>query len=86
MSTRALRHRTPSRSGAVPRTETRVDASVAPALSKAAAARLARLGVTDMPWLGQGQDAMLTGHDGPEVSGPPQYSANHVKGRCRSKG
>lgn len=85
MSTRALRHRTPSRSGAVPRTEARPDAPV-PALSKAATARLARLEAMDVPWLGQGQDAMLAGYDGPEVSGPPKYSADRVKGRCRPKG
>ena len=84
MSTRALRHRTPSRSGATPRAETSADASAgrpqAP-LSKAAAARLARLGAADMPWLDRGEGAMLAGYDGPEVSGAVKYSADRVKGR-----
>ncbi len=84
MSTRALRHRTPSRSGATPRTEvcayTPAVRAQAP-LQKAAAARLACLGAADMPWLGRGEGAMLAGYDGPEVSGAVEYSADRVKGR-----
>ncbi len=83
MSTRALRHRTPSRSGAAPRPETHADTPLVstPALSKAAVARLASLNLADMPWLGQGGDAMLAGYDGTEVSGPSEYSTDRVKGR-----
>ncbi len=84
MSTRALRHRTPSRSGATSRTEAYADTpAVGPQapLSKAAAARLARLDAADMLWLGQGDGAMLAGYDGPEVSGAVEYSADGVKGR-----
>lgn len=80
----ALRHRTPSRSGATPRAEAHTDAPTAgPAvpLPKAAVARLTRLGVADMPWLEQGDGAMLAGHNGPEVSGPAEYFADRVKGR-----
>ncbi len=84
MNTRALRNRTPSRSAAVPRTEAHADTPTArphAPLPKAAAERLARLGAADMPWLGRNKDAMLTGCDGPEVSGPFEYSADRVKGR-----
>ena len=84
MSTRALRHRNPSRSGATPRTEACADTpAVRPQapLSKATAARLARLGAADMPWLGRGEGAMLAGYDGPEVSGAAEYAADLGKGR-----
>ncbi len=84
MSMRALRHRTPSRSGATPPTEAYADApAVRPQapLSKAAAARLVRLGAADMPWLERGEGAMLAGYDGPEVSGAVEYSADRVKDR-----
>jgi len=84
MNTRSLRHRTPSRSAATPRTEAHAVTPTArpPApLPKAAVARLAHLGAADMPWLGRDKDAMLTGYDGPEVSGPVEYSADRVKDR-----
>ena len=83
MNTRALRHRPPSRSASTPSTQAPADApaSPQPALPKAAAARLARLGAANMPWLGQGKDAMLDGYDGPEISGPSEYSAESVKER-----
>ena len=83
MNTRALRHRPPSRSASALRTPAPVDAPAPsqPALPKAAEARLAQLGAADMPWLGQEEDAMLNGYDGPEISGPSEYSADHVKER-----
>lgn len=84
MNTRALRHRTSSRSAAMPRTEAHPDAPMARSqapLPKAAAARLTRLGAVDMPWLGRDEHAMLSGYDGPEVSGPVEYSADRVKDR-----
>ncbi len=84
MNTRALRHRTPSRSAAAPRTEAHADTPAArpqAPLPKGAAERLARLGAVDMPWLDRDESAMLTGYDGPEVSGPVEYSADCVKGR-----
>ena len=83
MNTRALRHRPPSRSASAPRTLAPVDAPALshPALPKAAAARLAQLGAADMPWLSQKEDAMLGGYDGPEINGPSEYSADHVKER-----
>lgn len=84
MNTRTLRHRTPSRSVATPRTDAHTDTPTARPqvpLPKAAVARLSRLGTADMPWLGRGGDAMLTGYDGPEVSGPVEYSADRMKDR-----
>ena len=83
MTTRPLRHRTPSRSGAAPRPDAHdgVAAASTPALPKAAAVRLARLNATDIPWLGQGGSAMLAGYDGPEVNGPAEYLPGPVKRR-----
>ena len=72
MSTRALRHPISSRFGATHDTAPRADAPAMPTpqMSKVAAVRLNRLKASDMPWLGQGRDAMLAGYDGREVSGP----------------
>ena len=83
MNTRALRHRPPPRSGAThgPEGNATVPAAPTTALPKAAAVRLARLGAADMPWLGQGEDAMLTGYDGPEISGVAEHPANPAKRR-----
>lgn len=83
MSTRALRHRAPSRPGPTKLGEADADtrSAAASALPKAAAARLARLDAADMPWLGQGGDAALAGYDGPEISGPSEYPADPTKGR-----
>ncbi len=83
MNTRALRHRTPPRSGATPRPEGNATVPAAPttALPKAAAVRLARLGAADMPWLGQGEDAMLAGYEGPEIGGVAEYPTGPVKRR-----
>ncbi len=89
MNTRTLRDRTSSQSAAAPRTGAHADmpaASPQASLPKAAAERLARLGAADMPWLGRDKDAMLTGYNGPEVSGPVEYSPNRVKGRRPNRG
>lgn len=77
MDMRVSRSRPPSRSGATPRTGMLAKAAV----SKAAAARLARVSGTDMPWLGRGGYAMLGGYDGPEVSGPAEYRPGSTKHR-----
>ena len=70
------------RSGATRREETRADPSAsAPTLPKAAAKRLARLDAANMPWLGQGEAAMLAGYEGPEISGPADRPADAAKGR-----
>lgn len=82
MNTRSPR-RCLSRSGATLQMEARADtlSAAAPALPKAAAARLARLDAAGMPWLGQGGDATLVGYDGPEISGPSEYPAGPTKRR-----
>lgn len=83
MNTRTLCHQAPSRSGATRQEKARADAppASAPALPKAAAERLARLDAADMPWLGQGQAAMLAGYDGPEVTGSIERPAHSTKRR-----
>ena len=83
MTTRPLRHRTPHRSGAAPRPDAHdgMAAAFTPALPKAAAARLARLNATDIPWLRQDGSTMLAGYDGPEVSGPAEYLSGPAKRR-----
>lgn len=75
--------RCPSRFGAMPQAEVGADAlsAAAPALPNAAAARLARLDAANMPWLGQGGDVPLAGHDGPEISSPSEYPAGPTNRR-----